>query len=366
MTRRWRIGLPVLVLLLGLVEVAWGRRVSGQAASVRALAGKPQRAPWRGRAIGSKWRNATQGGRRRNLLGRRQRQAAIGRPKGMRPLAGSQMAPALAPIHMLRPDVPPAQLVAGFERYRSIIGRVRAASRSNPGGLRVTRAGRASGLSILRVDLIGDQPVAGRRPRVLVVGGMHAGNETVGEETATRFIEAASRDPALRNQFDITVVPLLNPTGLVLGERENAGGTDVNRSFAPGKWTAESAVIRDIAEGEHFDLVIDLHGAGSRGRNGFFLIHPGDDRGMSGRILSPLESSALMDSPTGSVGPYTLDHLGSSVSSNQGTLTGFFAARGTRHSYTVEAPLKLDPERQVRGMVKLLRSSLFNVRRHGG
>lgn len=345
MARAWRIRLPVLALALAL---------SGMAEARPAV-----------RPVGSKWCGATSASRDRNRIGRRQRQAVIGRPKQMRPLASQEVARALAPIRALRPDVPPAQLAAGFERYRSIIGRVRGAARKSPGALRVTRAGRAGGLSILRVDLVGDRPVAGRRPRVLVVGGMHAGNETVAEETATRFIEAAAADPELRNQFDITVVPLLNPTGLVLAERENASGVDVNRSFAPGKWTAESSVIRAIAEAEPFDLVIDLHGAGSRGRNGFFLIHGGDDGGMAGRILSSMESSALMDSPRGAVGPYTLDRLGSAVSSNQGTLSGFFARRGTRHSYTLEAPLRLDPERQVRGMAKLLRSALFNVRRHG-
>jgi hypothetical protein len=158
--------------------------------------------------------------------------------------------PALRPVggKWRGAEVAPPHLAAGFERYRAITRRVRGASRENPGALRVRRAGSAAGLSILRVDLVGDRPAAGRRPRVLVVGGLHAGNETVGAETATRFIEAAAGDADLRNQFDITVVPLANPTALVLGIRENAEGADVNRSFADGKWTAESRAIRAIAE----------------------------------------------------------------------------------------------------------------------
>jgi hypothetical protein len=256
-------------------------------------------------------------------------------------------------------------MAAGFERYRAVARRVRDASRENPGALRVSRAGSSLGLSIVRVDLLADHPVPGRRPRVLVVGGMHAGHETVGAEAATRFIEAAAGDAGLRSAFDITVVPLVNPTALVLGTRQNAAGVDVNRSFADGKWTAESGAIRAIAEEGDFDLVIDLHGAGDRGRNGFFLIRGDGDRAMSSRILSAMESGALMDPQGGSIGPYRFDHLGGARSTNQGTLTGYFAARGTPHSYTLEAPLRLDPERQVRGMTKLLRSALFNVRRHG-
>jgi len=347
MRRGWRIGLPLLALTI----------------AASAAAAEPVVRP-----VGSKWRGATRDSSRRNRILRRPRQVAIRQPKGMRPLHPEETAAALRPIRALRPDVPAATIEAGFAHYRAITGRVRGASRENPGALRVSRAGSAEGLSILRVDLVARNPAPGRRPRVLVVGGMHAGNETVGAEAATRFVEAAAGDDALRDAFDITVVPLANPTALVLGIRENAAGDDVNRSFADGKWTAESRAIRAIAEEGDFDLVIDLHGAGDRGRNGFFLIRGDGDRAMSSRILSPMESGALMDPKAGatSVGPYQFDHLGGARSTNHGTLTSYFAARGTQHSYTLEAPLRLEPERQVRGMMKLLRSALFNVRRHGG
>jgi hypothetical protein len=341
----WRIGLPVLALAIA----------AGAAGAEPAV-----------RPVGSKWRGATSESRRRTQILRRQRQAAIRQPKSMRPLRPDQTAAALRGIRALQPEAPAAVTEAGFSNYRAITRRVRGASRAHPGSLRVSRAGSAQGLSILRVDLMARNPAPGRRPRVLVVGGMHAGNETVGAEAATRFIEAAAGDAGLRDAFDITVVPLANPTALVLGTRENAAGDDVNRSFADGKWTAESRAIRAIAEEGDFDLVIDLHGAGSRGRNGFFLIRGDGDRAMSSRILSAMESGALMDPKGGAIGPYRFDHLGGARSTNPGTLTGYFAARGTPHSYTLEAPLRLHRERQVRGMMKLLRSALFNVRRHGG
>jgi hypothetical protein len=345
MARRWRVGLPLLVLVLGLAELAAA-------------------APPAARPTGSKWRGSTRDSRRRNRILRRPVQVEIGRPHDMPALTGAQATRALARIRAVRPEVPGGQLEAGFERYRAVTRRVRGASRASPGALRVSRAGSAAGLSILRVDLVGDRPVAGRRPRVLIVGGMHAGNETVGVEAATRFIEAAARDGDLRNRFDITVVPLANPTALVLGTRENADQLDANRSFADGQWTAESLAIRDI--GDDFDLVVDLHGAGSRGRNGFFLIRGGEDGGMSARVLSAMQSGALMDPGGGTaIGPYRFDQLGGAVSVNQGTLTSWFSRLGTRHSYTLEAPLRLAPDRQVRGMLKLLRSTLFNVNRRG-
>src|SRR4029079_5263344 len=137
-------------------------------------------------------------------------------PKGMRPLRPEQTAAALRSIRALRPEAPAAAMEAGFGHYRALTRRVRGAAREHPGALRVSRAGSAEGLSILRVDLMARNPAPGRRARVMVGGGMHAGNETGGAEAATRFIEAAAGDDGLRNSFDITVVPLANPTALVL------------------------------------------------------------------------------------------------------------------------------------------------------
>ena len=54
-----------------------------------------------------------------------------------------------------------------------------------------------------------------------------------------------------------------------------------------------------------------------------------------------------------------------SVASRDMSWTSPILQPGESYSYTFEAPLRLDPERQVRGVLKLVRSALFNVRRHG-
>src|SRR5690349_3566336 len=121
-------------------------------------------------------------------------------------------------------------------------------------------AGRAHGMSIMRVDLKATTTTAAKRPRVLIVGGQHAGNERVGIEAALRFIESAAGDETLRSQFDITVVPLLTPSALVLGDRENLDGTNTNRTFVDGKWTAESMVLKEMIDSGGFVVVLDLRG----------------------------------------------------------------------------------------------------------
>ncbi len=325
--------------------------------------------PWRGRPTGSKF-GATRAAERRNHVGGRQKQPHIARPKGLRPLAWSTLRRAAKHLTAARPDVPPTKIAMGFERYRTVVARTRLAGRRWPDAVRVRRAGRAHGMSIMRVDLTATTPAAARRPRVLIVGGQHAGNEHVGVEAALRFIEDAADDDALRSQFDITVVPLLTPSALVLADRENLDGANTNRTFADGKWTAESLVLKQMIDAEQFDLVLDLHGAGDEGRNGFFVIGQGHDRGMASRILSAVESPALMDVRGAAgrpavVGPYTMAHLGDAVSDNPDTLPDYADARGVKYAYTVEAPTRMDAEKQVRGMLKLVGSALHNVRKHG-
>lgn len=325
--------------------------------------------PWRGRPTGSKY-GATRAAQKRNRVGGRQQQPRIGAPDGLRPLTASQIERATARIAAARPDVAPQVIAAGYARYRTVVARTRAAGRQWPAAVRVRRAGRAHGMSIMRVDLTATTAPAAKRPRVLIVGGQHAGNERVGVEAALRFIESAAADDTLRSQFDITVVPLLTPSALVLADRENLDGTNTNRTFVDGKWTAESRVLKDMIDTEGFDVVIDLHGAGDEGRNGFFVIGQGHDGGMASRILSAMESPALMDvrgaaGAPAVVGPYGMAHLGDAVSTNPDTLPDYADARGVKYAYTVEAPTRMNATKQVRGILKLVGSALQNVRKHG-
>jgi hypothetical protein len=331
--------------------------------------GDAGRQAWRGRPTGSKY-GASRRAQRRNHIHERWQELVIRRAPGTPRLSSDRIARGVARIAKARPDVSAAKLAAGFVRYQTVIGRVRAAGGAHPDAVRVTRGGRADGLTIPRVDLLPPPGAAPQRPRVLVVGGVHAGHEPVGVEAALRFIESTAKDPALRAAFDITVLPLLAPSSLVLADRENTAGLNVNRTFADGKWTAEAAVVRDIMATEQFDIVLDLHGAGDPGRNGFFVIGQGRDDGMGARILSAMESASLMDvrgaaGAPAVIGPYSLTHLGDAISSNPDTLTDHADRRGARYSYTLEAPTRLDGERQVRGMLKLVHSALHNVRRHG-
>ena len=84
------------------------------------------------------------------------------------------------------------------------------------------------------------------------------------------------------------------------------------------------------------------------------------------RILSAMETGALLDAAPGTraSGPYKLHALGAAMTTTPGTFKGYMSKR-VPYSYTLEYDRTLPPARQLQGNLKLLRSTLNNVARHG-
>ncbi|KPF69545.1 hypothetical protein IP84_06215 [beta proteobacterium AAP99] len=78
-----------------------------------------------------------------------------------------------------------------------------------------------------------------RRPRVLLVGGIH-GDELTSTATVLRWAEWLARDAAAGQPvpFHWRVVPAMNPDGLLArpATRVNANGVDLNRNFPTPGW----------------------------------------------------------------------------------------------------------------------------------
>lgn len=112
------------------------------------------------------------------------------------------------------------------------------------------------------------RPAAPSRYRILVTGGMH-GNEPAGTEVVLALIERIARVPADYADFEIDLVPLVNPWGWVHDMRHNGAGLDVNRTFLRGQ-SQESALLKAWLAGRKYDLAIDHHEDGHH--NAFYAL----------------------------------------------------------------------------------------------
>ena len=337
------------------------------AASLAPAIAQPLEGPDGWRPPGTRTR--TRAEERRYHTGVDELQPSIGRPAGHRALSAGE---AEVLLQALRSELTQPRslesLLPGLEDYRAVNGRLDAAVARSGGALQMETIGHVHGLEVraIRVPAAPGPP----KPKLILLGGVHSGTEKTGFEAATRFVEELAQDAKLRARFDVTVIPLVNPTALVLGTRENAKGVDINRTFAEGKTTPESKVLVDYVANKTFDFHLDLHTAGDPGRDGFFLIRGDKDGGLGARMMKALPSAALLDAPgkpgEAHVGPYLLYGVGlSEIASIHDTTMDLLKKRGTPYVYTFEAPTRASPEVQVDLTLRFVHSAFDNALRYG-
>lgn len=92
------------------------------------------------------------------------------------------------------------------------------------------------------------------QPRVALAAGVH-GDEPAGVYALLRLIETN----ALDRRYSYRIWPCTNPTGFDAATRANIDGVDINRTFARGGSSPESAAIVMSNRDRKFVLSIDLH-----------------------------------------------------------------------------------------------------------
>jgi hypothetical protein len=154
------------------------------------------------------------------------------------------------------------------------------------GQLRSDEVGRSLQGRPIRSVLFGTGPTT-----VLLWSQMHGDESTATMALADifRFLAEATTDPLrerLRERLTIVVVPMLNPDGAELFQRENAAGIDINRD-ARQLATPEGLALKRLRDRVRPDFGFNLHDqgarvlAGPRGRQvGIALLAPplSDDR----------------------------------------------------------------------------------------
>ena len=134
-------------------------------------------------------------------------------------------------------------------------------------GFRTETIGRSLQGREIRAVTVGTGPVS-----VLLWSQMHGDESTSSMALADIFAFLASTDASpvrrrLRDRLTITVVPMLNPDGAELFQRENAVGIDINRD-ARQLATPEAWALKGIRDRLTPDFGFNLHDQSARTRAG--------------------------------------------------------------------------------------------------
>ncbi len=96
----------------------------------------------------------------------------------------------------------------------------------------------------------------GNSRRVLISGGIH-GDEPAGVETICTFLENKLYTDFLEN-WEITLLPCINPSGFEAGTRHNQDDIDLNRKFKEDQVPREVAFVKEVLD-RPYDLDLELH-----------------------------------------------------------------------------------------------------------
>lgn len=182
--------------------------------------------------------------------------------------------------HDARSPMKPTEL----QEYSALVRRVRSAvSENRESSLclhEMTAAGRT--YELMRVVLGSGAP-----RRVLLSAGIH-GDELAGVEALCEWLETRAYVKFLQ-QWDITMLPCINPWGYEYGTRENGEGYDLNREFKSSHLSQEVLFVQSVMQ-QRFDLSLELHA--DEDSAGYYLyetVQPGADIGH--RVLERIRTS---------------------------------------------------------------------------
>jgi murein peptide amidase A len=112
-----------------------------------------------------------------------------------------------------------------------------------------------------------------RKPRrVLISAGIH-GDEPAGIETILSFLENKYYSPYIKD-WEITLLPCINPHGYEYGIRENHNEKDLNRLFKEAQSVTEVSFAQSVLS-TPFELTIELHEDNES--SGYYLYQKGID-----------------------------------------------------------------------------------------
>lgn len=189
--------------------------------------------------------------------------------------------------------------------------------------------------------------LASEKPRVYLSSGMH-GDEPAGVMAMLRLLE----DGCFDERIEWRISPVINPTGLAVGTRENHLGVDLNRDYLLRKTDEVSAHVDWLEKQPVPEMFISLHEDWES--SGFYLYEI-QKRGCPSTAPAILDAAAAQISiePNSVIDDHTVREPGWIFHEPNADFPGqwpeaiFMAEIGTRVSYTLETPSSLPLEKRV-------------------
>jgi murein peptide amidase A len=196
--------------------------------------------------------------------------------------------------------------------------------------------------------------------RILISAGIH-GNEPAGVESIYSFLESGSYRKYL-NDWEITILPCINPYGFENNTRENHENKDLNRLFKDQFPPLEIILTKSIFKPSYFNVTIELHeDSDSYGYYLFQKSNLSDNYKLGLEIIKEIKD----------VIPINLDQTIDKMSSEKGIIkikdigemdwwpmAGYSLAMKSGQCLTLESPTKLAMRDRVRAHLTAIDKTL--------
>jgi hypothetical protein len=219
---------------------------------------------------------------------------------------------------------------------------------------RFSLAGRAAGFRVEQYGEIDGFPLIaltkrapGKRPRIYLSAGMH-GDEPAPPLTLLALLETGFFD----DRATWFICPVLNPTGLVRGTRENATGHDLNRDFLDVRATETRAQIDWLQRQPPFHLTLCIHEDWES--TGYYLyeLNPHQRPSLANPILEavreycPIDEAPVIDGRT-TAAPGIIRPIDDPLLRETWPEAIYLRAHHTTISYTLESPSAFPLEHRI-------------------
>ncbi len=196
---------------------------------------------------------------------------------------------------------------------------------------------------------------------VLISAGIH-GDEPAGVETICAFLESG-RYKSFLNEWEITILPCINPYGFEHDIKENHNNKDLNRLFKDTSPPSEVSMVQSIFKPSYFDLTLELHEDCES--HGYYLFQKSNKSGgleLGYKIIESVKEiiqinlNDKIDDIKADAG--VIHRLKKTEEMEWWPMAIYSLSMNTGHSFTLETPTNLSMKSRIDAHIRALEKAL--------